>query len=100
MPPAVKKGFSVTILTTISTSIILAILGWFSNTSLVAHDNNIDMGYVQEEVKEIKQGVDDMKLIMNSFVAISHRNRIEIEKARLRLDYCEKDFLRLANDKH
>ena len=87
MPPAVKKGMSVTILTMLSTSIILAILGWFGNTALDARDTKIDVNYVKGQMETLNQS-------MTEFVAISHENRVEIARHKIQIEYCSDEISR------
>ncbi len=84
MPQSVKKGFSVTILTTIFTSIFVALFGWFGTTVLDAHDTKIDVGYVKGQMETLNQS-------MVEFVSITHDNRIAIAEHELRLELCEEE---------
>jgi len=83
MPAVVKKGMSVTILTTIFTALGLSVITWFGNTALDAHDTKIDVSYVKSQMDTLNQS-------MVGFVEYAHENRMYIEKHNVKIAHCEK----------
>lgn len=95
MPTIVKKGMSVTILTTIFTGLGLGIITWFGKTSLEARDTRIDVNYVKAQM-------DTLNLSMREFIAISHDHRVALQKHELKIEHCEsqiEDCRRIIDDK-
>ena len=81
MPAKVKKGFSVTILTALSVSIILAILGWSGNGTLKAYSTAIDVNYVKAQM-------DTMNQSLSESLVYFHETSQRVEANILRLEYC------------
>ena len=83
MPLAIQKGFSVTILTALSTSIILGMIGWFGQGTLQAYNNTVDVGYVKGQMETMNQSLVEI-------IVMSHHKNVMLEKHELRIQYCEK----------
>jgi len=82
MPAKVKQGFSVTILTTLFTSIILAVLGWTGTGTLKAYQTEVDVGYVKGQLETMNQSLVEV-------IVLFHEKSVMLEKHQLRLKYCE-----------
>ncbi len=82
MPAKVQKGFSVTILTTIFTTLILALVGWTGTGTLKAYSTEIDVGYVKGQMETMNQTLVEI-------LAISHQRNVSLAKYDLRIKFCE-----------
>jgi len=94
MPPVVKKGMSVTILTTLATSLILTVLYGLGNFTLKAHDNIIDVEYVKKQMDRQTISIDGLNESLGAYIASDYKDkeylRQEVIKHELRIQYCEK----------
>lgn len=85
MPDKVKKGFTVTILTTIFSSLVISIFLWFGNAGLQAHDSVGAISDLKEELVITNQS-------MGEFVRYSMDNRIMLERHSVKLEHCEEEI--------
>lgn len=90
MSDSTKKGFSVGILSTIATSLILTIIYALGNYTVKAHDTAIDVDYVKKQMDGIDASVKTINQTMNEIALMSYENSKEVEKNTLRLLYCER----------
>ena len=94
MPKPVKIWGSVGILSTIATSMILAIIGWFGQGTLYAYNNKVDVTYVKSQM-------DTMNQSLTEILVLQHEKNTQLEKHRLRIQFCEesiKECRRLRHD--
>jgi len=86
MPAKIQKGFSVTILTALATSIILAIIGWSGSGTLKAYSNEIDVGYVKNQLDTMNE------TMIESLIFFHATNKI-VSTNLLKLEYCKGNFV-------
>ena len=85
MPPIVKKGMSVTILTSIFTFLGITILTIFGQTTVKAHDESIKAEYVRGQMET-------MNASMIEFIAYTHEVRTKVATHDIRIEHCEEDI--------
>ena len=82
MPAKVQKGFSVTILTTLFTTLILALVGWTGTGTLKAYSTEIDVGYVKGQMETMNQSLVEI-------LVITHKRNVALAEHELRIKFCE-----------
>lgn len=88
MSKVIKDGFSITILTMLLTTIILAVLGWTGTGTLKAYSAEIDVKYVKDQLETMNQ-------TLSEILVVSHEKRLIVHNHEIRITNCEKDFSKL-----
>ncbi len=90
MPPAVKKGMTVTVLTSIFTFLGITLLSLVGKSSVMAHDTSIDVGYVKKAMFNQGETLKAINVSIQENTTSSYEVRKDLELHGLRISACEK----------
>ncbi len=89
MPKNIKDGFSVTILTMLSTTLILAVLGWTGTGTLKAYSTEIDVGYVKEQMETMNETLSEILIVSHEKQIVSGNHEVRIKNCEDKAKRCE-----------